>query len=184
VYPIVCELLPGRSLALCDLVLVMRKLQIHAASVNVESFAEVLHRHRGALDMPARAAASEWGVPARFLAGFDQFPKSEIACVLFIVFVRIHPLAAAGDIAGEIDLRELAVIRKGSDAVIDRAVGFIRFAVLDQLRDDLDHLLNMVRRSRRDLGPLHAQCVEIFPKGNDIRGGKFVDRDARAPSLR
>src|ERR1700732_1446210 len=42
--------------ALCEFVLVMRKHQVDAATMNVELLAEMLPRHRRALDVPARTA--------------------------------------------------------------------------------------------------------------------------------
>ena len=53
VHPDRDHLVPNRALALRDLVLVMREPQIAAARVDVEPVAQVLHRHRRALDVPA-----------------------------------------------------------------------------------------------------------------------------------
>ena len=125
VQPIFCKQLPGRAFALGDLVFMVRKLQVHSARVQVESLAEIFHRHRRAFDMPPRPPAAEWSIPTWFLVLADQFPKGEITCVLFVVFIGIDALAAAGDIARKIDLRQLAILWKRSDAVIDRPFGFI-----------------------------------------------------------
>src|SRR5215831_20617321 len=58
VHPDIGELVAARAAGLCDLVLVMRKLQIETAAVQVEMRAEERRRHRGALDVPAGAARS------------------------------------------------------------------------------------------------------------------------------
>src|SRR3546814_8948806 len=44
--------------ALRDLVLVVREDEIEATAVDVEDLAQVFQRHRGAFDVPARAAAA------------------------------------------------------------------------------------------------------------------------------
>src|SRR5690349_17747803 len=61
--PEAAERLARRSFALCDLVFMMRKDEINPATVDVERFAQVLHRHRRALEVPARTAPSEGSVP-------------------------------------------------------------------------------------------------------------------------
>src|SRR3546814_3545820 len=53
--------------ALRDLVLVVREDEIEAAAVDVEDLAQVFQRHRGAFDVPARAAAAPGALPARLL---------------------------------------------------------------------------------------------------------------------
>ena len=63
VQPVARERLPGRTLALGDLVFVVRKDQVDAAGVNVERLSEVLHAHRGALDVPAGTSRPQRGFP-------------------------------------------------------------------------------------------------------------------------
>lgn len=46
---------------------------------------------------------------------------------------------------------------------------------VEQPRDDLDHFSDMLGRPGRNLGPLVAECVKIFPKILDKGRGKFVD---------
>src|SRR5688572_19304895 len=156
----------------------MRKLKVLASGMYIQGFAEILHRHCRAFYMPAWTAAAERSVPARFLVLADEFPQGKIASVLLLVLVSVDALAAASDIARKIDLRQLSILGKRSDPVIDRAVGFVRLSVLDQLRDDIDHLRNMMRRPRRYFWPLVAKCVKIFPKILYIRRRKFIDAHA------
>src|SRR5947209_4367782 len=100
----------------------MREDEIDAARVDVERLAEILHRHRGALDVPAGPSRAYTRVPSRLAFRVSRFPQSEIARVLLLILVRIDALARARDVAREVDLRELAVCGKRRDAVIDRAV--------------------------------------------------------------
>jgi len=53
VQPVPTEDRPRGSLALGDLILVMREYEIGATAVDVEILAEVFRGHCGALDMPA-----------------------------------------------------------------------------------------------------------------------------------
>src|SRR5688500_15405620 len=100
--PVARELLPGRAFRLRDLVLVMRKLQVLTAGVKVKGLAKVFHGHRRALDVPARPAAAERRGPAGFHILADEFPESEIACVLFFILVGINAFASAGDISRKV----------------------------------------------------------------------------------
>src|SRR5262245_43028699 len=133
--------------------------------------------------MPTRTSASEWCVPTWFLAFVHKFPKCEVAGVLLLVLVGVDAIARTGDVTRETYLRKLAVLRKRSDAVVDRTVRLIRLSVCDQRRDDVDHLRNVMRRTRRHFGTLHSQCVEVFPKRFDIRSGELVDGHAFLRSL-
>src|SRR4029450_14006696 len=89
VHPEARELASRRSLALRDLVLVMRKNQVDATCVDVDRrFTEQAERHRGTLEMPAGAAGANPRVPGR-LTIFRGFPQDEVAGVLLVVLVRI-----------------------------------------------------------------------------------------------
>ena len=97
--PNVHEWLAGQCLRLRDLVLVMRKDEVLAAGMNIEALAEVLHRHLRALDVPARAAGADLGLPLR-LARFRRLPQREVAGVVLVVLVHVHPRAVVH--AGEV----------------------------------------------------------------------------------
>src|SRR5579862_3815371 len=66
VHPETREEFSGLGFRLRDFVLVMRKDQVFAAGMDVEGFAQILHRHGGALDVPARTARSDLGLPRSF----------------------------------------------------------------------------------------------------------------------
>src|SRR5262249_52541856 len=68
VEPVAREGLPGRRLGLGDLTGVVRENEVLAPTVEIERLAEVLHRHGGAFDVPARAARTPRARP-RGLAG-------------------------------------------------------------------------------------------------------------------
>jgi hypothetical protein len=74
--PVAREGAAGHRLGLRDLALVVRKDQILPPAVDVEGLPEVLHRHGGALDVPAGPAGLQ-ALPAR-LAGLGD-SRGEIA---------------------------------------------------------------------------------------------------------
>src|SRR5439155_26445242 len=86
VHPVADEGLAGPALALRDLVLVVGEDEVLPAAVEVEGLAEVLHAHGRALDVPARAAPAERGVPLRpFRLVLLGFPEHEVPGVLLVV---------------------------------------------------------------------------------------------------
>ena len=68
--------LPGRGLALGDLVLVMRVDEVISTSVDVQPGTEVTKRHRRTLDVPPGPTATEPARPGRSIG--DVAPQSEI----------------------------------------------------------------------------------------------------------
>ena len=94
VHPEARELLAGGALALRDLVLVVREDQVDAAGVDVDRrSAEQPQRHRRALDVPARAARADAGIPGR-LARLGRLPQHEVAGVFLLVLVGVDAGAA------------------------------------------------------------------------------------------
>src|SRR3954471_5706770 len=93
--------------------------KVLAAEVDVKGVAEYLSRHGRALDVPARAAGTDLGVPTGF-ARLGGFPQGKVARRIFFVFVYVH--AGAVFHTGEIFFRQLPVLRELGDAEVIRAV--------------------------------------------------------------
>ena len=93
-------------------------------------------------------------------AGLGRFPQSEIARVVFFVAIVIH--ARAGLHSAEINFRELAVIRKFGNAVIDGTFARIGEAFFLQAGDQRDHVLYMVGGAHGFFGLLQVQGVHVF----------------------
>ncbi len=72
-----------------DFVFVMREDEVDATGVDVERRAEVLDRHHGTLDVPARAAWTDRRVPIG-LTFFGGFPEREITGVGLFVLVDVR----------------------------------------------------------------------------------------------
>src|SRR6266699_623401 len=73
VQPVAHEMLPGRALALCNFVFMMWKRQVDSAGVNIPRLTEILHGHRGALNVPAGAPRADRCLPEMF-SWFRRFP--------------------------------------------------------------------------------------------------------------
>ena len=91
-HPVMYERLAGRALGLSDFVFVVREQQILAAAVYVDRLAQILHAHRGALDMPAGATHSPRAGPGGF-AGLLRLPQGEVHRMSLGI---IHVYARAG----------------------------------------------------------------------------------------
>src|SRR2546421_9254248 len=88
VQPIADERLVGGGLALRDLVFVVRKDVVDTAGVDVETFAQVLHANRRALDVPARPARAERSLP-RLLFRLTRLPEDEVTWIVLAVVIDI-----------------------------------------------------------------------------------------------
>ena len=89
VYPEADEWFPRDGLALSNFVFVMGKNVVHAAAMDVERFTKLLHRHRGAFNVPPRPAGTEWRLPVWFLLVLRRFPQNKVARLFLLVFVGI-----------------------------------------------------------------------------------------------
>ena len=88
--PIAYEWLdPGRSLALGNLVFMMRAHQLLTTTVDIQHISQLGHGHAGACYVPARSTWSPRALPKR-LSWAGSLPQSKVHGVLFIV-VYINP---------------------------------------------------------------------------------------------
>src|SRR3954468_20964707 len=97
----------------------VREDQVLAAAMNIEALAEVFHRHRGALDMPARAPRPDLGFPESF-PRFRRLPQGKVARFFLVEAVGIDTRAI--DDRAKVFLRKLAVLRELRNAEVVRAV--------------------------------------------------------------
>src|SRR5262249_21566590 len=84
VHPVTGERLARVRLRLCQLVLMVRELEVEAAAVDIERAAQEFHTHGGALDVPTRSPRPPRAVPRR-LAGLRPFPEREVAGVALLI---------------------------------------------------------------------------------------------------
>ena len=172
--PVAREGLSGRRLGLRDLVLVMREDQVLPPSVEIEGLAEVLHRHRGALDVPSRAPRTPRARPGG-LAGLGAFPEREIERVaLHLSHLDPHPLAQVVHLAP----RELAVLRIAPHVEIDVDPRDVGVLLLDEALDQRDDLGQVLGRPRIVGRALDVQEIGIGEEGLHVPLGHLVERNA------
>src|SRR5216110_1911444 len=121
--PVAYERLAGCAFALRDFVFMVWKCQVDPASMDIQSLAEIFHGHRGTLDVPSGTPAADRGLP-EVLSRFRRFPQRKIPRALFFVTIVVDTRARLN--AREIDFRELSVLGKFCDAVINRTFARIR----------------------------------------------------------
>ena len=106
----------------------VREHQVEPAAVDVERFAQILHAHGRALDVPAGPALAPRAVPRR-LAGLGALPEGEVARVALAV---ADLDAGAGLQLLGIAVAELAVVGVLGDVEVDVAAGGVGVALVDQ----------------------------------------------------
>ena len=149
------------ALGLGDLVLVVREDQVDPAGVDVEPLAEVLHRHRRALDVPAGEAFTPRAVPSHEPVRARLLPEREVGVEL-LPGVDLELLAVSGPKLVERVARELPVALEGLNVVVDGPVHLVRVAVLDQPLGELEHLRDVVGRLRVLVRALQAELRGVF----------------------
>ena len=164
--------MPCRADTLGDFVFVVRELQIRAASVDVESVAEQVFTHGGAFDVPPRTTIAPRALPCRF-ACFGGFPQHKIKRITFET-IDFHTLACAQVV--QRFARQLSVSGKLAHGIVNVAVcGRISLAVLNQGLNHGNHLRNVFRRLRLDVGTQHTQSIGIFVHSLNETRGQFAD---------
>ena len=174
VHPDVHECGAGAA-GLRDLVLVMRKFQIHAAAVDVEVVAEHCGRHRRAFDVPARTPRSPGRIPGR-LAGLGALPEHEIER---IALGGVDVDARAGAQVVETLSRQAPVAGEARDRVTDVTVrGHVGKFAPHQLFDKCDDAGQVRSRARLVIRALAAQRRAVFVHRGDEAHGQRFDRFA------
>src|SRR5260370_19460015 len=156
---------PCKVFGLRNLAGMMGEGQIFTSTVNVQLWAEVAHRHRTALNVPAGSAGTPGTRPCRF-AWSLRLPEHKIKWVSLAGII--------GEVAALIRNREHSMIiiqpnRAGNaaefripfDAVVDTAAVLIRKSLCEKHLDDLDHSRRLFAGIGIDIGPPDVQCFHI-----------------------
>ena len=155
-----------------DLVFMVREDQVDTATVNVKGFAQMLRRHCGTLQVPARTTTTPGAVPAGFVI-CSGLPQHKIARILL---VRSHFDTRTGDHVIQRAAGELSIALIGPDGEKHVALGLISETVLDQLARHLDHLRNMLGGMRLDVRHCHTNRAHILAIDFGITGRDRLDR--------
>src|SRR2546428_3806714 len=108
----------------------MREAEVEPAAVQLERGAQVLLRHRRALDVPAGPAPTPRRLPPRVLLRLVRLPEREVPLVLLQVarLLRDHVV--------ELGAGEPPVLREPGHAEVDVTAGLVGEPALDQLLDE------------------------------------------------
>ena len=166
--------LAGRAFALGDFVLMVRKLQVGAAAMDVEAFTQQLAAHGRALDVPARAPLAPGTVPFDFfgLGRLGALPEHEVQRIGLAV---IDGHAFAGLQLVERLARQLAVARKLAHREVHVAgAGLVGQAALLQPVYHAQHLRHIVGGARLEVRALYAQRIRILVQRIDHAVGQLA----------
>src|SRR5579862_586872 len=141
------ERLVRRAFRLRNLVLMMHRDVIDAAGVDVDNLAEILHGHRGALDMPSRITASPRTVPLHQMIRLTEHPQREIVRAMLIrrMLEALRGVLLVETLAREPAETILAAVPL--DVEVHAAPGDVRYARVDDSRRKRDHVADMIGRT-------------------------------------
>ncbi len=138
--PITDKRLTRCRFGLSDLALMMRKLILQTSAMNIDRFAEVLHTHRRALDMPARKSHSPRRLPLHNMFGFSFLPKCKVLRITFIA-TAFYP--ARFFLIFDLPARKFTIVRVFRNIEIDIAACFVCKTFINERFDDLDLFYDM-----------------------------------------
>ena len=166
----------GKGLAqrnsLSTLVFVVWELEVHAAAVQIETFAEQVEAHDYTLAVPARTAIAPRRRPTGF-ARLADFPQRKVGRVALVLGAEDLAIAATGKQALEILIRQESVVVHGLDTEIYAIGGGVGAIDCDQFANHLDHLVDVFGGVRDIGGAGHIEalhCVEphVFAFASDL----------------
>src|SRR5689334_20957434 len=118
-YPKLHRLFAAHSLALRDLILMMRKDEINTAGVNIKLLAQVFRRHRGAFDMPARKAYAPGAWPVHLPVLGTTLPQSKVFGRIFILgYLHLLATMPTGTQVFYSVAGKFPIVRESADIVI------------------------------------------------------------------
>src|SRR5260370_847220 len=148
---------------------------------SVSDFALWKHSHPedeklgGAWDAPFGRERRIPGSAELLILRVRVFPEGEVADRLFVIFVRRH--AYAGLEAGAVEVGQRAVGGKARDPEVNVAVRHVRVLASDELVDHLDHLGNVLGRTRIVRRGLRSQCGHVLEERGHVRLDVLRDGD-------
>src|ERR1051326_882165 len=142
-HPVPRKGLARQRFRLRDLILMVWESQIFSAAMQIKALAQVLHRHNGAFNVPARTARADRTLPEG-LAFLRGLPQGEVARIVLLILIHVH--AGSNFDSAKIFFGKFAVLREFGDAEIIRAVlSPVCDAFLLQRGNKLRHLLYVFR---------------------------------------
>ncbi len=162
------------ALGLRDFVGMMGKRIVHAAAMEVQIFAVVLHGDTGALDMPAGVSDAPGGIPFQGLVlelALGE-PEDEIILVPFVgVFLHALP-NAYGQIILFVVVEDIVAVQFGG-VEIDVASRKVRVAFLFQRLNYPDIILDHAGSGLHHVGTLDIQFPAVLKKRVGVKLGNL-----------
>ena len=171
VHPGAGERAPGAP-GLGELVFVVGEAQIESAAVDVEPHAQVLFRHRRALDVPARPPPPPGRIPPSVLGRLPGLPQREVPRILLerSGLLYRHVLGARA--------REPTVVPEARHAEVHVAPRFVGEPAGDELPGERDDVRDGLGGERLDIGTAEAEAVGVL---HIPAGGPAGELDAADP---
>ena len=172
VHPDARQGLPTGPFTLRNLVLVMGKLQVSTAAMNINRIAQQAGAHGRTLYMPTRTARAPQAVPLHFLRllRLGRLPQHKIQRVILALGHR-HPFTGAQVIKRL--ATQATVRREFAHSVVDVAVGArVGQALVHQLPYEREHLRHVVSGAGLVVRALYAKGIGILVQGLDHAVGQ------------
>ena len=138
---------PTKCHRLRPLILMMRKAQIGAPTVQVEPVAKQLQTHDHTFAVPARPPITPRRRPT-WLTRLRELPQREVGWMPFLTRPQHFAFTTTGEHVVEALVREQPVVRNCFDRQVHTVVGVVRSTACDQSSDHVDHLVHIFRRMR------------------------------------
>ena len=175
-HPVVAPVVADVAFRLRDLVGVVRERIVDAAAVDIQILAQILEGNAGALDVPAGIADAPGRIPLERLVlklGLGE-PEHKVVLVA-LVRVLFHALADADGEVFFLVLVENVVFFELGGIKVDVAALDIGIASIEQLRDDLDILVDAAGRGLDNIRPLDVELAAVVKEGIGIELGDLHD---------
>mmetsp|Transcript_21964 Transcript_21964/g.43636 ORF Transcript_21964/g.43636 Transcript_21964/m.43636 type:complete len:288 (+) Transcript_21964:860-1723(+) len=153
---------------LCQLIVVVRELEILTTSMNVHVFAHYVTRYHRALDVPAWSAFAPRAVPTWF-ARLAPLPQDKIIFVFFVTgtatertFTLSH-VSFRGFLFGRVQFSVvMALLLEIVDAEVHGAVALVSKTFVDDNLNIVDDLRNVLSYTSQDIWVLDSKPRHIF----------------------
>ena len=158
----------------------MREEVVDASGVDVERFAQVVHRHRRALEVPARPARSPRRIPYRHRpvgAGVAALPEDEVSRVILVVLL-IPRGPAGGRESRAVDPSQPPVFRRTPDREVHGTLALVGESPLGERFDQPDHPLDEAGRPWPVFRFLESERLPVLEEHLDHGIGDLGQRHA------
>ena len=174
-HPVFREFLAISSLALGDLVFMVREYQVFPACVDINLLAKVFLGHLRALDMPSRTAIAPWRLPCR-LPFLLWLPQYEVQWIFLLILACYQKGTLSRTQVIQILVGQFAIFFKFPGAIVYGAVLLIGISFVNQGLDHVNHAADLFRSQGILGGRFNIHAIHILLAFRDITLGNLVGR--------